>query len=463
MSTPVFLHGFGARYDLPLSLALYIYGAAGVVVVSFVLVAIFAGAKTTGQAISYPRLAVPWLARLAGSPAIRVVGGTLGVLGLLAVIVTGLFGAPDALRNPAAYLVWIYLWVGLVLLTGLIGNLWGLLNPFAALYDLGAGLFRLPRRLLALPERAGVWPAAVIFFGIAWLELGSGKASTPVVIGALALGYSVLTLAGMVVFGRDAWLGQCEAFTVLFGIVSRFGPLEFVRDARGRSTSAWLRPWGVGLLEPIAPGWDRIVFVILMLSNLAFDGVEATPLWFNIASSQPGIAVALGTWWRPVIYSAGLLALGLIFLTVFVVFMRLVIYFGVAEVDSRAAMTSFAFTLVPIALAYDFAHNYSYLVVQGQALIPLLADPLARGWNLLPVRGYVPSWALARPETVWLMQVILIVLGHVIAVYLAHLRANQWFRSLRYALISQYPMLVLMVAYTMTSLWILSQPITSAG
>ena len=52
------------------------------------------------------------------------------------------------------------------------------------------------------------------------------------------------------------------------------------------------------------------------------------------------------------------------------------------------------------------------------------------------------------------------VIGHVIAVYLAHLRAGEVFKRAREVLISQYPMLVLMVGYTMTSLWILAQPIT---
>jgi hypothetical protein len=58
---------------------------------------------------------------------------------------------------------------------------------------------------------------------------------------------------------------------------------------------------------------------------------------------------------------------------------------------------------------------------------------------------------------------VLIVLGHVIAVYLAHLRAGERFRTAQRALLSQYPMLLLMVIYTMTSLWILAQPITKEG
>jgi hypothetical protein len=141
--------------------------------------------------------------------------------------------------------------------------------------------------------------------------------------------------------------------------------------------------------------------------------------------------------------------------------MQLVIYFGTRKVDLKATVTAFAYTLVPIALVYNAAHNYSYVTVQSQALIPLLNDPLARGWNLLPaVAHYQPSFALAQASTVWFAQIVLIVLGHVVAVYLSHLRAGERFRSAERALLSQYPMLVLMVMYTMTSLWILAQPIT---
>ena len=61
---------------------------------------------------------------------------------------------------------------------------------------------------------------------------------------------------------------------------------------------------------------------------------------------------------------------------------------------------------------------------------------------------------------VWYVQIVLIVFGHVVAVYLAHLRAGQRFKNAAHVLLSQYPMLLLMVLYTMTSLWILAQPIT---
>jgi hypothetical protein len=55
----------------------------------------------------------------------------------------------------------------------------------------------------------------------------------------------------------------------------------------------------------------------------------------------------------------------------------------------------------------------------------------------------------------------LIVAGHIIAVYLAHVEAMRHFATRPQALMSQAPMLMLMVSYTMVSLWIIAQPIVS--
>jgi len=54
---------------------------------------------------------------------------------------------------------------------------------------------------------------------------------------------------------------------------------------------------------------------------------------------------------------------------------------------------------------------------------------------------------------------VAIVLGHVAAVSLAHIVALRRFEDHRLAIRSQIPMLVLMIAYTMMSLWIIAQPI----
>ncbi len=452
-ATQLFLHGFGQRYDLPISLALYLYAAAGVVVISFVMVAVFAGDRLGAKAVRYPTRPARLLTWLDQSPWSRRLGGLVGVVALLTVIVTGVFGSQNPLISPAEYLVWVYFWAGLVILTGLIGNLWEYFNPFAWLYAVLGRWVGEPAR--KLPQRLGIWPAVVLFFLFAFLELASGVANHPDVLGGILLVYTLLTVAGMLVFGRDAWLGRIEFVTVLFDLVGRFSPVE-----RGERGELRLRPWGVGLLRPYPAGWDRVVFVMLTLSTLAFDGITATNAYQqNLTQAVEPLWLPYGSLGFAAYRGLSLLVLTLLFLLVFNVFVRLVLYFGYVRVDVMSTITAFALTLVPIALVYNAAHNYTYLLLQSQGLPQAFRYVFTSG----PPPPFIASFALANAAVVWYVQVVLIVLGHVVAVYLAHLRAGERFRTARNALLSQYPMLILMVGYTMTSLWILAQPSTRGG
>ena len=123
----------------------------------------------------------------------------------------------------------------------------------------------------------------------------------------------------------------------------------------------------------------------------------------------------------------------------------------------------FVFTMVPIALAYHLAHYFSLLFIGGQYAIPLLSDPLGRGWNLFGTAGYQVDIGFVTPRLQWTVAVVAVVLGHVAAVYLSHVTASRVFRCRSVALKSQIPMVLLMVGYTMISLWILSQPIVETG
>ncbi|MDH5282033.1 MAG: fenitrothion hydrolase, partial [Thermoleophilia bacterium] len=58
---------------------------------------------------------------------------------------------------------------------------------------------------------------------------------------------------------------------------------------------------------------------------------------------------------------------------------------------------------------------------------------------------------------VWYVQVVALVVGHVAGLAIAHDRAVALFDDRRAALRSQYPMLALMVLYTVGGLWLLSQ------
>jgi hypothetical protein len=100
------------------------------------------------------------------------------------------------------------------------------------------------------------------------------------------------------------------------------------------------------------------------------------------------------------------------------------------------------------------------LLLAGQLVIPLASDPLGLGWDLFGTTLYRIDVGILSPRAIWYTAVLVIVAGHALAVHLAHLTALRAFGDRGRALRSQYPMLVLMVTYTMLSLWILAQPVT---
>ena len=121
----------------------------------------------------------------------------------------------------------------------------------------------------------------------------------------------------------------------------------------------------------------------------------------------------------------------------------------------------FAFSLIPIALVYNISHYYTLLVIQGQAIIPLVSDPFHMGWNLFGTLQYVPNIKIVDARFVWNSEVFFILVGHIIAVFIAHIVSIQLYKKSKKAVLSQVPLLILMVFYTVFGLWILSQPITT--
>jgi hypothetical protein len=439
-TTGALAHGFGERYELPLPLALFL-GASGLVVLaSFAAMALF---FRSGSDLSRsPRVRLAFLPSPAAGAALRVIG----VLGYALVIGAGLFGAQRAFKNIAPVLVWVIAWVGFAYVAALLGNLWAVMNPLDTLFRWAGGDPRPPR--LRYPEALGQWPAVALFLALVWVELVSESADAPAALSLGILAYSALTWTGMWLFGREEWLRRGEVLSVVYGYIARFAPLE----ARGRDVH--LRPYAVGLLrgEPLAP--SETVFVVLMLSAVSFDGFLETPAWAHVVEHFGAEHAWLKTWGIAV----GLLVFVAAYLSVCVAVARL--GGGPPRPLARTA-GRFVLTLVPIAIAYHVAHYLSFFLMASQYLVPLASDPFGVGWDLFGGGHQFIRPLVIDARAVWYISVVAIVAGHVVAVVLAHAVAMREFATRGAALRSQLPMVALMVGYTMTSLWIIAQPITT--
>ncbi len=449
-------HGFGQRYDLPLPLSLYLYGTAAVVVVSFVVVGLFV--RRSAGSRGYPRLnllAYPagrWIAHPLLVRTIRVVSLALFLL----TVAAGFIGDQIPYRNIAPIMIWIVAWVGLAYVSAFVGNLWTLINPWRTAFDWAESLFgRVTGRHLSLrlhyPEALGVWPAAILLLAFAWFELVYPSPAVPAQIALAAVGYSILTWTGMVAFGSE-WLRHGEVFSVVFRTYARFAPTQ-ARDGPG-GPEVNLRPFGSGLLDRVASP-SMTAFVLLLLATVLYDGLLATPEWSSLEST---VLALLGGQLDPLwLRSIGLPAFWFLFLGAYLAVSALMSV--VADRTTLEIARSFAFTLVPIAIGYHLAHYLVFLLVQGQYVIPLMSDPFGYGWDLFGTAAYRVDITIVGSRFAWYAALTAIVVGHIAAVYLAHVQAMRLLAPRGVALRSQVPLTALMVVYTFVSLSILAEPI----
>jgi hypothetical protein len=424
-----------------------------VLVVSFVLLGVLwqgpllrrhASGRALGAAMS----------RLVLGP-VRIAAQVAAVLLFALVWAAALVGDTDPLRNLAPTWVYVTFWLGVPLLSVLLGNVWRALSPWRAIADGFVWVWertgREARPLAAYPERAGRWPGVVALFAFTALELAYADPASPRALGFAIAVYTYVTLFGMVAFGRATWTERGEGFAICFGYLARVAPLH-AEDGRVR-----LRWPLTGLAGPERiPG--SLAFLAVMLGSVAFDGYSRTTTWQDLVAraedpyivDNPGLAELVGT---------GLSLWGLATACVLVA-----LAYGAACAVAgslvnapRPLQPEFLLSLVPIAFVYVAAHYFSLFVVQGQFVVPLLSDPFGRGWDLLGTADVVPDLTVVSPNTVWYVQAGALVIGHVAGLAVAHDRAVDVFDERRDALRSQYALLALMVLYTVGGLWILSR------
>ena len=438
---PVAAHGTGSRTDLPLPAWQMAWAAAFSVIVSFVALGTF---------WDKPRLAAAAAGRrvvsLVSPPArfMTVVCKLIGVLGFAVVIFAAWWGKPTAAVNiaPTAFLIWF--WVGLQLVSVLVGDVWSAFNPYTTIADAVASL---KARIAKTPMSSTThgagghfvgWVAVAAIAAYLWFELAYHSTDSPRSVAVFLTVYSAVMLVGAGAFGRG-WVRSADGFAVLFRKLSLIAPLhrDDAKDLRLRAPLSGLTTLGGCLYS--------VVFVLTVLGATTFDGFTRSSIWLDLAGDLTG--------WEATFVST--LGLGVIIAFVALLYTLAIKVMAVVTGDStRDLAKEFAPTLVPIMVAYAVAHYFSALLLDGQVLINLLSDPFGHGWDLFGTRDYAINWTLVSPQQIAWVQAVAIAVGHVLAVAAAHDRAIDRYQR-EIALRSQYPMLLVMVAYTVIGLLLL--------
>ena len=430
-------HGVGGRLDLPVPLWQLAWAASFAVAASFVALGMFWNTPKFRSAAAGRILPKPF------QHACRVQAAVVGALGLLALgvlLYAGLAGNTNPSVNIAPVAVYIIFWVGLQVVSVLVGDVWLHLSPFSTLADGSARLWaRLRSQSAAEAERGAgnQWWAVASMFGFVWLELAFHDNTDIRVLGLYLAAYTVVLLAGAAAFGRG-WQRDAEGFGVLFTMLSAMAPLH-----RGGGALRLRAPLAGLAVLPIKRG--SVAFILVVLGSTTFDGFSRSSVWLDVAADRTG-------WGLTAVNTVGL---------VFVIFAVFVLYraaiAGMAAITGdteRELADAFAPSLLPIAAAYTIAHYFSYLLLEGQQIIAHISDPFGRGWDLFGTATYQVDYTAISTDTIAWTQTAAIAVGHVLAVAVAHDRAvDRWPRRL--AMRSQYPMLAVMICYTVIGLLLL--------
>lgn len=438
-------HGVtGSRFDAPIPLSLLFLGAGGTVGVTALF--LFAG-EVTDEASWRP-------SRLLTIPdpfgrVLRDAGAGLFLLGVLAALVVGMTGRHVAAENFATVFVWPVWFRGLALLAVLVGTPWPVLSPWRVI---NRGLSWLEGESIALlgtyPAGLGVAPALVGFVAM----IGVGETLTvvprsPRMTTVVISVYALAMVGGAALFGRR-WLRKADPLAVFYRLFGRVAPVEVIRKDSGYTIRV-RPPWQA--CETPVEGLAAVGFAIVIVYTVSFDGFANTDTYRDVLFPLRGL-LGTGSGTSILVYLLGLIG----FFVAFTFSVRVVEHFaGRASAeggaDWRGSMTAFAPTVLPIAAAYEVAHNYPYVLRNFGDLVGIV----------VPGIGAVDPLVSLPTSTFWGTQVVLIVIGHVFAVIAAHHVALDRYGTLANARRGHLPLVALMIGYTVLSLWIISQPVVA--
>ncbi|MFT3899277.1 MAG: hypothetical protein QM728_03405 [Gordonia sp. (in: high G+C Gram-positive bacteria)] len=421
--TEVLAHGTGEAAHFPVDITYALVGGSWALAISFLVLA-FAW-KTPRLTATKNWAVLPGLTRFADSRAVRETLGALGLVLTVGALVLGYRARTESgLHNPLVGTFFIWLWVGLVPASLLFGPIGKVVSPVRTLHRWVCGaLGRSPADgLRPYPKRLGRWPAAAGLFAFVWMELAL-KNQTFGAVAWWCAAYFAITVVGAVVYG-DRWFSRAEPFEVYSGVVATMSPLG--RD--GATRELVLRNPLRGL-PAYRTGAGAVAVIAVLLGSTAFDAWSGTHPTSGMGQRTPILLlfiVIVG-----VTFCLATMATG-----------------GVTAEQRRAIPGRMAHTLIPIAVGYLVAHYASYFVEDGQSVL--------HAWLSGLHLGEPGTWRpfTDHPTALSVLAVGSIIVGHLLAVVSAHDAALRILPR-RHHLTGQLALMLLMVGYTFTGLWLL--------
>ena len=360
-------HGVStSRFNAPLPLSLLFGGAGATVALTALWLAV---TDVREGAVNRRKRVLTIPARLT-TPIRYAVGGMFITL-VLAALVVGAVGRQVAAENFTTVFTWPVWFRGVALLAILLGNPWPVISPWRTIYR---GLSRLEGRPLAVlgeyPRRISAWPALVGFLVLIGIVenltvIPRSPRSTAVLIAL----YALAMVGGAVLWGRS-WLRRADPLGVLYRLFGRVAPIQVDERANGAYEVSLRPPWQ-GCLDPVR-SIPLVIFVVATVYTVSFDGFTNTSQFQTVLFDLRN-ALGTGAGTSVFLYVAGLVGFVAVFLLSSWLVERLGAGTGRSWLDAARWLAP---TVLPIAAAYEVAHNYPYVVRNVGQLVALVLRPV---------------------------------------------------------------------------------------
>ena len=455
-SFDVYAHGLNVRYELPIPLSFYLFTSGIVVMITIFLVSYFRFYSYIKESkkiteYRYSNFKLNYLNKIP-------------FLFLVFLVIAGLFGSQGPLDNIINVFIWVWVWVGIAYVSIVFGNIWGAISPWSSIYSLFIFLLRKKlKRIRRHSDKEAEILGLILLFIVLWIAIIFPGREVPYNLSLFLMFYSLITLLGMVVYGRSRWNNSAEIFNIYFGMLGRLGILG--RDKKGFKDNLRIPLSGVHM------GRGSIyssLFIVVAVSSISFDGIIETEAWDNFK-----VYIVSISFFRPVLeklvqyfgdITLVLNSIGFICMPLIIGFLFMATCFRAQKhvkqkIDLCTILIAFTPALIPIAAAYHVAHYFSFLLIAGQIGIQLISDPFGWGWNIFGTANMQINVAVINAKIGWTIILISVVLGHMASIFISQKIAFNIKEKNSNTLKIHLPFSFFMVLYTIFSLWILAQPI----
>lgn len=457
----------------------------------------------------YDLLSIPWVHRLLKSRKFQFAFQLPSALVFLLVIVAGIWGTQLGDKNFATVVTWLIWWAVIIFTFLFLSRTWCMLCPLVSiaewlqrgkLWGVGKRFFSLNRKW---PRRLrNFWVPTGFFIILTWMYLFLGLASSPLYTALVTIFlFIVPAIVVSLIFQRRTFCRYVCPIGGIIGAYSMTAPLELrnrsdevcrsckqkscyrgsengygcpmfelpqtmetntyctmctecIKTCPNDNIAVNVRPFLSDLWKTKKLGFDVAAIVVILLGVTVFQTLSMVEPW-NDASNALMEATGLGE--NTVLTLSYLVLAVLAPMLIFTLWSAVTRRLGGNGVSLKSVFIGFSFAFLPIALASHLAHNLVHFFEEGTAVVPVISDPLGRGWDLFGTANVIAE-PLLHTETLRIFQMTLIVIGYLGAVYVGWRVARQTFGDRLRSVIGLSPMLVLMIAFATVNLWILSLP-----